>query len=333
MPTQAQAFAARLGLSYTPSSYQAAIFDHIENGRGHAVVEAVAGSGKTTTIVSAARLTAGEGLFVAFNKSIASELGTRLEGTSMVAKTVHSVGFAAVRKFNRGVKVNASKYRDLLKTFERDVSRGSICGRKVSGAESQALEEHGRFPMPVIARLLDLVRLSLVDCEASDAFDSSVLALADHHGLDIPAGLESIVVESVRRAALVGKNKTNEVDFTDMIWLPVVHGYATTTYSWVFVDECQDISAAALALVKMCVRRGGRMLFVGDRRQAIYGFAGADAESFANIIESTHATVFPLSVCYRCPSAVLAMAREYCPQVEARPNAPAGVRFDPFVPE
>ena len=66
------------------------------------------------------------------------------------------------------------------------------------------------------------------------------------------------------------------------------------------------------------------MLFVGDRRQAIYGFAGADARSFENIIEQAKATLLPLSVCYRCPTKVLDLAREHCPQIEARPDAPEG---------
>ena len=38
----------------TPSAFQEAIFTFVEQGRGHGVVEATAGSGKTTTLVEAA---------------------------------------------------------------------------------------------------------------------------------------------------------------------------------------------------------------------------------------------------------------------------------------
>jgi superfamily I DNA/RNA helicase len=46
-------FQARLALTYAPSTYQAGIFTWIETGRGHAVVEAVAGSGKRNAAVDA----------------------------------------------------------------------------------------------------------------------------------------------------------------------------------------------------------------------------------------------------------------------------------------
>ncbi len=36
------------------SNYQKRIFDWIENGSGHAIVDAKAGAGKTTTLVEAA---------------------------------------------------------------------------------------------------------------------------------------------------------------------------------------------------------------------------------------------------------------------------------------
>ena len=37
--------------TYEHSEYQKAIFDYIEHGQGHLVVEAAAGSGKTYTLV------------------------------------------------------------------------------------------------------------------------------------------------------------------------------------------------------------------------------------------------------------------------------------------
>jgi DNA helicase-2/ATP-dependent DNA helicase PcrA len=110
-----------------------------------------------------------------------------------------------------------------------------------------------------------------------------------------------------------------------MVWLPIALGLRPRTYAWVFVDEAQDLSRAALRLVTKSVRRGGRMLFVGDPNQAIYGFAGADADAWDRIGEETNATDLPLSVCYRCPTKVIAMAKPLCPAIEARPGAPKGI--------
>lgn len=66
------------------------------------------------------------------------------------------------------------------------------------------------------------------------------------------------------------------------------------------------------------------MLFVGDARQAIMGFAGADHRSYYNIIDQLSATELPLSICYRCPTSHLDMAREIIPQIEPRNDAPVG---------
>src|SRR6266568_3787870 len=66
---------------FVASSYQSAIFDYIQYETGHLVVEAVAGSGKSTTLVEAAKLlpSTSRALFAAFNNHIAKELGEKLQ--------------------------------------------------------------------------------------------------------------------------------------------------------------------------------------------------------------------------------------------------------------
>jgi DNA helicase-2/ATP-dependent DNA helicase PcrA len=327
-------YQTRFSLPYPPSDYQTAIFEAVENGRGNLVVEAVAGSGKSTTLEIAARL-ARDVLVVAFNKAIADSMGKRLASArawDATARTAHSVGIGAIRYANRDTqtRVDDDKYHDLVRVYEQEVqTKGTLFGRKLAQEEISALYDENsrvpRLPMGPIINLLRLARLNLVDFDNADSFLTMVVALCDHHGFEIPAGTDAIVAECVRRAALAGRDNIRTIDFVDMVWMPVVHDYQPKRYSWLFVDECQDISPCILALLHKCLKRGGRMLFVGDRRQAIYGFAGADARSFANIIEATNATLLPLSVCYRCPTSVLDRARAYCPQIEARPGAPEGV--------
>ena len=73
------------------SSYQLDIFNKIENGNSNIVVNAVAGSGKTTTIVEACKRLnkpSEKVQFLAFNKSIATELKTKLSGYACV-NTLH----------------------------------------------------------------------------------------------------------------------------------------------------------------------------------------------------------------------------------------------------
>lgn len=69
----------------------------------------------------------------------------------------------------------------------------------------------------------------------------------------------------------------------------------------------------------------GRIIFVGDERQAIYGFAGADADSVARIKSEFNCTVMPLSVTYRCPKAIVAEANTVFPgKLQAHETAPDG---------
>src|SRR5437870_1983205 len=76
-----------------PSHYQEAIYDFVRNGSGHGVVDAVPGSGKTTSLVQACnRVDADEPAhFLAFNRHIARELQSRLPA-HVGASTIHSLG-------------------------------------------------------------------------------------------------------------------------------------------------------------------------------------------------------------------------------------------------
>ena len=79
----------------TPSKYQMDLFKAIKHGRGNYVVQAVAGSGKSTTIEAAFDLIPEydqrETRFTAFNKHIQTELEQR----GLPAKTIHAEGFAS----------------------------------------------------------------------------------------------------------------------------------------------------------------------------------------------------------------------------------------------
>src|SRR3546814_20075384 len=55
------------------SSFQTSIFAFVETGTGNAIVEAVAGSGKSTTIIEAMKKVRGNSIFLAFNKARSAE--------------------------------------------------------------------------------------------------------------------------------------------------------------------------------------------------------------------------------------------------------------------
>jgi superfamily I DNA/RNA helicase len=67
-----------------------------------------------------------------------------------------------------------------------------------------------------------------------------------------------------------------------------------------------------------------RIIAVGDPAQAIYGFRGADSSAMDNIRDEFVCQTFPLSISYRCPRKVVALAQRTVADIEARPNAPEG---------
>ena len=86
---------------------QEEIFHAIVETESHVIVNAGAGTGKTSTIVEAAnRIDSNNAAFLCFNKSIQTELQNRLPD-NVDAKTFHAFGFAAIR--NAGIRTKVDE--------------------------------------------------------------------------------------------------------------------------------------------------------------------------------------------------------------------------------
>jgi superfamily I DNA/RNA helicase len=296
---------------FTPSKYQQGVFDWIENETGDAVVNAVAGSGKTTTLLQAAtQLKVKRALFVAFNKLIADELSNKLRdsGSIMRASTIHSFGKDCLEKhLNTKARVQSNKYLKLCRAY----------------LKAQGIKHEG-----VVRNLYKLVNFSQLTL--LEPTEKNLLHIVDHYDLkDIKVTDNTwlILVPAVQVILDQGIQaylQEHVIDFNDMVWLPTVLNVAVPQYNFIFVDECQDLNKAQLELILKGRAPGGRFLFVGDRRQSLYGFAGADTESVDNIVKRTHAVELPLSICYRCATSHIEVARQVVSEIEPSPYAPAG---------
>lgn len=281
------------------SHFQKDIFAWVERGSGNAVVEAVAGGAKTTTLVEALKLMRGRAWFGAFNKHIAEELQAKAPSHARVS-TIHSLGFGTVRRAFGNVQVDKGKMKRIVK--EVMGTRRDDHGVRVAAEE-----------------LADKARLTLTD--PSD--ERALMELVDRYDISTD-GEEDWVVSAVKEVIEHDVQETSTVDFTDMLYLPHNYNLSPIKYPWICIDEAQDMNAAQRELVLRAVRPGGRILAVGDEKQAIYRFSGADADSIELLVERTSAKRLPLSVCYRCPSSHLDLARQIVPHIQNRPGAPAG---------
>lgn len=306
---------------FTPSPQQAEILAWVRKGRGSAFIEAVAGAGKTTTLVEVCKLLRGSVAFAAYNKKIADEIQAKLnragvDRRAVRAGTFHSFGFSALRyKLGNDVLVDERK-------------------------KWEAVAHASAVPVDIEAAVKTLVSLArqagagfLFPIEGEDAF-SHWMHIVEHHDLTSRlsnpdgAGVVKALIGFAQSALADGNEiaaRDRIVDYDDMIYLPLLWNLRMWQNDWVLVDEAQDTNPARRALARRMLKPGGRAVFVGDPAQAIYGFTGADADAIAQIKRDFNCASLPLTVTYRCPKSVVAMAQQWVSHIQAADSAPNGI--------
>lgn len=287
---------------FQASKYQEDIWKFIETGSGNGLVNAVAGSGKTTTIVKGIeRVNKNSSVAMfAFNKSIVEELKKKIP-TGADIRTLHSLGMSTLMKKIGGSKVNGRK--------QMGIAVSSLKKFKVSEKEKGAYLYN-------VTRLVDMVRFNNIKPEISLIID-----LGLHYGLLIGEKEAKAVIHCLERS---NKNIKKEIDFVDMLYQPIRLNLDLPKYDFTFIDEAQDLSIIQQELFKRTLKRNGRFLAVGDPNQAIYGFAGADENSFNKLSELPNITNLPLSVCYRCDKSIINKAKTIVPHIESHKGANTG---------
>lgn len=95
----------------------------------------------------------------------------------------------------------------------------------------------------------------------------------------------------------------------------------------ILVKNCQDLNRCQQEL---SLRAGKRLILVGDPKQAIFGFAGADANSIPRMQEILEkqpngCVSYPLNVTRRCGKKIVAEAQKIVPDFYPMPNSHDGV--------
>lgn len=281
------------------SKQQLAIFRWFEDGEGNLVVRARAGTGKTTTIMEGVgRAPETTKLLCAFNKRIAEELSARISDSNTEAKTLHSVGFMLVKEYWSGVRV-ARVADDRAKALSQ-----AACGRNTPDSIIRLvskLHTKAREMKPFATDGSDLLGLAeQFECEP-DAFWAFQTPSYDVY---------YVCDRAYDAMQLAAEDKPKEgIDFADMIYLPLKKNWAMGKYDLVVVDEAQDMTVAQLELARKVQSNFGRMCIVGDDRQAIYGFRGADSGSIDRLKRELDAQELGLTVTYRCGQAIVERAK------------------------
>lgn len=317
---------------FNPSPKQAAIFDWVKRGRGSAIVIAVAGSGKSTTMVRALEhLPANDPvLMLAFNKTVGDELGLKIQkleeetGRSyrnVHAKTFHSLGFAALayrlnRRFDQFERSDKKCLKIARATWDEDTFRlyGKFCSDLVGFAKGEGVGTSLAANVPETwERLVSHHDLQLDSEEAKIG-----------KAIDLARNLLQKSTEAARGGF---------IDYNDMLYLPILGKMRLYPNRWVIVDEAQDTNPVRRELAKKALCPGGRLIAVGDPNQSIYGFTGASHDAMDLIRSEFRCIELPLTISYRCPKAVGRIAQQYVPHFEVHENAPEGEVLDLKEPE
>lgn len=291
------------------STYQESIFQYAKKQTGHAIIQACAGSGKTTTLLEIMKIVKGKTIFLAFNKAIADELKRKVPST-VECSTLHSAGYAIIRNNIGKVKVDNFKIDNIMNNYLPLAYNQSMTPEEKAKCFNERKNVKG---------LVSLIKNNLVDYTNELEFAE----MADHYGLDYDPKYTPHVKYIIEK----NNSQTDIIDFDDMIYLPVILNFkAANKYDFVLVDESQDLNRSQIELVLSIVnKKSGRVFAVGDSKQSIYGFRGADTEAMSRIQTVLQAKELPLSICYRCPSSHIELVKDLVPNIEARPNAPIGI--------
>jgi superfamily I DNA/RNA helicase len=299
------------------SNYQLAIIDFIKNGQGNLVVEAAAGAGKTYTLIKCIEEIPGDKniLLTAFNSDIAKVLKRKAKDFYNVnVSTLHSLGRQMLqRNFTESsLELDEFKYKSYVNTNIKSLS--SI------NTYELGKRDFARY-MSNIEAYINFGRAYL--CQTVKDLDF----IEDRYDIETIADEKEIALDALE----YGKHNLEQIDYTDMIWLPNVL-YCKPIgmqFDWIFLDEAQDLSVCQREILLKCRKINTRMCFFGDAEQSLYSFASSDPESFKRLKEIPNTTSLPLSISYRCAKNIVDFAKKIVPSIECNNDGRNGeVKYD-----
>jgi hypothetical protein len=245
---------------HTPTDEQAHTVDAFRAGH-HLVLQAGAGTGKTSTLGLLAASTRRRGRYLAFNRDIARDAATRFPHT-VLCKTAHATAYAAL----------GHRYTNRLNSPRQPAWK---TGQALGITRPVRIGDHEISPRTLSHAVLRTVTRY---CHSADR------TLARHHvprlrGLDTPAGHAQLAQEVLPFALKAWADLHNpeqgvarfEHDHYLKMWALTE---PTIEADFLFLDEAQDTNPV-LEKVFAAQRDHAQLVMVGDSAQAIYGWRGA----------------------------------------------------------
>lgn len=303
-------------MEHTPTDEQTAIFDAVRNTKSDIVIDALAGAAKTTTILaSLAFIPQRSILLCAFNKRIQETLLAKLPqlpaGTVVHVRTFHAQGLSILKSKFPHVEVNKQATEELI-----NHCAGALAfkPRRIAVKILRGMKEITTAKAPSLQFTFDHIAEygHREDLFGPNTDDKTIDAICK-------------VVFDAYAAGIDFKNRKT-IDFCDMVWGPLVAEIPPKSrYQAVVVDEMQDMSKPQLEMLQASMAPGGRLIGVGDKNQAIYGFRGGIPDKVYASFRARGAVFLPLTTTFRCARLIVEQAQQLVPDLQAREGAPDGI--------
>jgi len=308
--------ALKHNMEFKPTKEQSKIFLFTEKRKENILIKAYAGTGKTSTIVQAAKLLPQDKsiTFLAFNKHIQKELKEKLP-EHIRCYTTYGLGMGAIKR----------KYGDAITLDEFKVDK-IIQKKSKSWDLQEEFKSYAKYMTYLnnLKKLVDLCRLTLT------LNPNYIPYVAEKYNIRLNKKND---IKRVLKVLDDSTNNRKSFDFVDMVYLPAIdNSIWMFPQDYVFVDEIQDLNRCQLRIVEKIIKKDkltkkptGRLIGVGDFFQSIYGFNAADDKSFEWFEKFPNTKTLPLSVSFRCSKNVIKKAQEIVPDINALDDAPDGI--------
>jgi ATP-dependent helicase/nuclease subunit A len=271
---------------------------HHENEKIIQLAQGASRAALATALVELHRKYRGEGLSLAAMEKLtstnhASEADyfaalKELDAHMSVLLSAGKLSKGAAEKRDRAA-LEWPQLRAILKQPPTEKSIGIYC-QAIEDFRETRLSKNNH---PVVERLDEM----LWGSDTNDRLRGKVPSI----GFDLLAKDYSLallqVLREVDRRLDGEKQRLSVLDFDDLqiralklLELPEVISRVTERYQFFLIDEFQDTNGLQRDLLtRLALVRGANLFIVGDRKQSIYGFRGADVDVFSEMTEAIEA--------------------------------------------
>lgn len=241
---------------------------------GVMMIEAGAGTGKTSTFRMLADVLTGNGQYTAFNRALVDESAAKFRGTRVDCKTTHQLAFRAIgRQFAERLDGKRVRGHQLAKLMGLETLRLDVGG-----------SDHYLAPGWLASHVMGAVRKF---CQSADKeITAGHFKYVD--GIDLPGenGRTFDNNQKVRDHLLPYARKAWQDLNSEEGKLPFSHDHYVKIWeltgpviagSYILVDESQDLSPVMLSIIEQQLQGDNppTVLLVGDSAQQIYEWRGA----------------------------------------------------------